>query len=322
MNRLSPKNTNGKRLAGSVFLLAWATLGAAAQTASQPLSEARQLLHDGRLPEAENTTRQYLAQNAASADGHYLLGEVLFLEKKARESLEEFTEAAKYRTPTATELMIVGSDYVLLADYRDADKWFSKVISWEPNNRQAWYYLARTKYNENRFEEAVETFQHLLQLDPKNVKAEDNLGLSYEGLGRNDDAATAYRTAIAWQKDAAQQDPGPCLDLGTLLVETGKPADGLPLLLKAASLNDNDPKVHNQLGKAYLHLNQLPKAQAELEKAVALAPDNASEHFLLGQIFHKEGQEDKAKEEMARFKALNGSHSTDEGGGMSSRRPY
>src|SRR5579875_1694703 len=168
MNRLPRKNTNGRCLARSVFLLVCATLSLAAQTASQPLFEARQLLHDGKISAAENNTRQYLAQNAASPDGHYLLGEILFLEKKARASLGEFTEAAKYRTPTATELMIVGSDYVLLADYRDADKWFSKVVSWEPNNLQAWYYLARTKYNENRFEEAIETFQHLLQLDPKN----------------------------------------------------------------------------------------------------------------------------------------------------------
>jgi tetratricopeptide (TPR) repeat protein len=314
MNRLPRQNGKRKGVARSVFLLICVTLPVVAQTTSQPLSEARQLLHDGKLPEAETAARQYLSQNATSSDGHYLLGEILFVEKKARESLGEFTEAAKYRTPTGAELMIVGSDYVLLAGYRDADKWFSKVVSWEPNNLQAWYYLARTKYNENRFEEAIETFQRVLQLDPKNVKAEDNLGLSYEGLGRNDEAAAAYRTAIAWQKDAATQDPGPYLDLGTLLVETGKPADGLPQLLQAASLNGNDPKVHNQLGKAYLHLNRLTKAQAELEKAVALAPDNAPEHFLLGQIFHKEGQEDKAKKEMARFKALNGAHSTDLGG--------
>ena len=314
MNWLRQKNTNRKSVARSVFLALCLTFALTAQTATQPLSEARQLLHDGKLPEAEAAARQFILQNPASADGHYLLGETLFLEKKARESLGEFTEAAKYRTPTATELMVVASDYVLLADYIDADKWFSKVVSWEPKNVEAWYYLGRTKYNENHFEQAIQTFQHTLQLDPKNVKAEDNLGLSYEGLGRNEEAAAAYRTAISWEENAAKKDPGPYLDLGTLLVESGKPADGLPYLLQAAALNANDPKVHNQLGKAYMHLNQLPKAQAELEQAVALAPDNASEHFLLGQIFHKEGKEDKAKQEMARFKALNGAHSTDLGG--------
>jgi tetratricopeptide (TPR) repeat protein len=316
MNWLPRNKATGRSLARGVFLIFYAAVSIVGQTTTPPLLEARQLLKDGKLPPAEKLTRDYVAKNVTSPDGHYLLGEILFLEKNARESLAEFTEAAKYRTPTATELMIVASDYVVLADYPDADKWFSKVVTWEPQNVEAWYDLGRTRYNENHFKEAIETFQHTLQLDPKNVKAEDNLGLSYQGLGRNDEATAAYKIAIGWQKDAAKQDPGPYLDLGTLLVESGKPADGLPYLLQAASLNDNDPKVHNQLGKAYMHLKQLPKAQAELEKAVALAPDNPSEHFLLGQIFHKEGQEGKAKKEMARFKALNGTHSTDEGGGM------
>lgn len=276
--------------------------------------QAQQLLRAGKLSEAEQAARAYVAGHEDSADGHYLLGSVLFLEKKARESLAEFTEGAKYRTPNAENLKVVASDYVLLSDYGDADKWFTKVVQWTPADVQGWYYLGRTKYNENRFEEAIEAFRRCLQLDARNVKAEDNLGLSYAGLGRNDEAASAYRTAIEWQKDATTKDPGPYLDLGTLLVEASKPAEGLPYLLEAAELSPNDPKVHNQLGKAYLHTGQFAKAQAELEKAVALAPDSAPEHFMLGQIYHKEGMENKAKAEMARFTALNGAHSTDMGG--------
>jgi len=285
-----------------------------AQSNDPQLLQARQFLAADKLNQAEQTARSYIADHATSADGHYLLGKILFLEKKARESLAEFTEGAKYRTPSAEDLKVVASDYVVLGDYRDADRWFTKVVQWTPGDVQGWYYLGRTKYNENRFEEAIDAFHRCLELDGKNVKAEDNLGLSYAGLGRNDDAAAAYRNAIDWQRNAATQDPGPYLDLGTLLVETGKSAESIPYLTKAADLSPDDPKAHNQLGKAYLHTNQLAKAQAELERAVALAPNDAPEHFMLGQIYHKEGMESKAKAEMARFTALNGAHSTDMGG--------
>ena len=278
------------------------------------LAQAQQLLRSGSLNEAERAAQQYIAARETSADGYYLLGKILFLEKKARESLTEFTEGARFRTPSAEDLKVVASDYVVLGDYRDADKWFTKVVEWSPNDIQGWYYLGRTKYNENRFEEAIDAFHRCLQMDGKDVKAQDNLGLSYAGLGRNDEAAAAYHAAIDWQKDATAKDPGPYLDLGTLLVETSRPAESLPYLLQALKLSLDDPKIHNQLGKAYLHLHQLAKAQAELEKAVALAPNNASEHFMLGQVYHKEGMEDKAKSEMARFTALNGAHSTDLGG--------
>lgn len=304
-----------------IFFLA-ASFAMTAQTTTQPgqtavadsaLFQAQQLLQSGKLAEAERTARAYISTHETSADGHYLLGKVLFLEKKARESLAEFTTGAKYRKPDAEDLKVVASDYVVLGDFHDADKWFTKALQWAPNDVQGWYYLGRTKYNENRFEEAISAFQRCLKLDPRNVKAEDNLGLSYEGLGRNDDAAAAYRTAIDWQKNEPK-DPGPYLDLGTLLVETGKPAGSFPYLSKAAEMSPNNPKVHNQLGKAYMHTKQLEKAQTELEKAVALAPNSAPEHFMLGQIYHKQGKEEQAKKEMARFKALNGAHSTDMGG--------
>lgn len=278
------------------------------------LDQARQLLQSGNLENAERVARLYVSGHPNSPDGHYVLGRILFLEKKATESLAEFTAGAKYRTPTVDDLKVVASDYVVLGDYTDADKWFTKAVEWVPNDAQGWYYLGRTKYNENRFEEAVNAFKRCLELDPKNVKAEDNLGLSYAGLGRNDDASVAYHTAIDWQKDAPTREFGPYLDLGTLLVETNKSEEAIPYLQEALQLDGNDPKVHNQLGKAYLHANQLAKAQAELERAVALAPDSAPEHFMLGQIYRKEGHEDKAKEELARFTQLNGAHSTDVNG--------
>ena len=278
------------------------------------LTQARGLLQSGKLDDAEKAVRQYIASQPDSPDGHYLLGKLLFLEKKAAESLGEFTAGAKYRTPTVEDLKVVASDYVVLGDYTDADKWFTKAVEWAPNDLQGWYYLGRTKYNENRFEEAISAFKRCLELDLRNVKAEDNLGLSYAGLGRNEEAAAAYRNAVEWQRNAPSKDVGPYLDLGSLLVDTNKAEEAIPYLQQALELNANDPKIHNQLGKAYLHANQLTKAQAELEQAVALAPYSAPEHFMLGQIYHREGQEDKAKKELARFTQLNGTHSTDVNG--------
>src|SRR4029077_10511716 len=111
----------------------------------------------------------------------------------------EFTAGAKHRTPSAADLKIVALDYVLLGNFSGADKWLTKMLEWTPNDSEGWYYLGRIKYNENRFEEAVRAFQQSLKLDPKNVKTQDNLGLSYAGLGRAADALAAYHSAIDWQ---------------------------------------------------------------------------------------------------------------------------
>jgi len=288
----------------------YSALTGAHSSPETPLQEARSLLEQGRLPEAERIMRQYLEVHKSSADGHYLLGYILFKQESAKESLAEYTEAAKYRRPTAADLEVVASDYVILKDYPDADRWFSKAVEWNPNDALGWYYLGRTKYNENRFEEAIAAFEQCLKLDPRDVRAEDNLGLSYEGLNRTEEAMAAYRRAIEWQKDAAVKNSGPLLDLGGLLVDNDRTEEGLPYLLEAVQLSPEEYRVHRQLGKAYARLNQLEKARAELERAAELAPDNAPVHFMLSQVYRRQGLLEKAKTESDRYAALTGTKST------------
>ncbi len=184
-----------------------------------------------------------------SADGHFMLGYILFLEKKASESLAEYTEGAKYGVPNARDLKVVASDYVVLSDFADADKWFTKLVEWTPRDVQAWYDLARTKYTENRFDEAISDFKQALQLDPANVKAEDNLGLSYAALERYDEATDAYKRAIALEEKDGSKNSGPYLDYGSLLIDTNNVEDALPLLEKALAISPDDYRIHRELGK-------------------------------------------------------------------------
>ena len=296
------------------------------------LPEAKSLLQQNKLNEAERSVRQSLQAHPQSADAHFLLGYILFRQiqtalepqaeaqpslpesdlklrnEKATESLSQFTEGAKYHDPSAFDLKIVALDYVLLGAYTDADKWLTKSLQWNPKDSQAWYYLGRTKYNENRFDEAVAAFKKCLELDPGNIKAEDNLGLSYAGLGRPEDAIASYKKAIDWQANSLDRKAGPFLNLGSLLVDQNKASEALPYLLKAVEISPADPKTHQQLGKAYSALDQLPEAQAELEKAVALEPESAPLHFMLGQIYQREGFEEKAKAEFDRTASLKVAH--------------
>jgi tetratricopeptide (TPR) repeat protein len=174
------------------------------------LGQARSLVEQGKLAEAERAVRQYLNAHANSADGHYLLGSIYFQEvheeargkaslpgvaensadfnagladpkfadpkfkeakeAKAKSSLAEYTEGAKYRVPSAVELKVVAFDYILLGDYPDADKWLTRALQSAPADAEVWYYLGRTKYNENRFEEAIDAFQRcILRIFARNI---------------------------------------------------------------------------------------------------------------------------------------------------------
>jgi tetratricopeptide (TPR) repeat protein len=279
------------------------------QQLADTLSEARTFLQDGRLAEAERTTRHYIQDYPSSADAHFLLGFVLFREKEATESLAEYTEGAKYQRPGAGDLKIVASDYVLLNDFGDADKWFTEAIVEKPDDADAWYWLGRTKYNENAFSQAVTSFQRSLTLRPKNVEAENNLGLAWSEQNEREKAREAFRTAIDWE-GTQPSDAQPFLNLGTLYVDENQHDMAMPYLLKAAELSPENPKVHEELSDVYAAQQKLPNAQSELERAVALAPDTFVLHFKLARMYRREGKQEQAQKEFEICESLNKAHSS------------
>ena len=274
------------------------------------LQNVRHLLDAGQFAESEKILRSYLDDHLQSADAHFLLGYTLFREDRPKDSLAEFTEGAKFQRPPISDLKIVAADYVVLGDFSDADKWLTLVTNESPQDADAWYLLGRAKYNENQFQEAINSFQRTLALRPKDVRAEDNLGLSYQGLNRLDDARTAFEAAISWQNDAPVKDAQPYLNLGILLVDQDQPSQAVPCLQQAAALAPHNPKVREQLGRAYNVLNMPDKAQRELEQAVALAPEVSGLHFMLGQIYRRQGMQKEAKQQFDICARLNSTHSS------------
>ena len=283
----------------------------AAPSLDLALAADEALVQSGHLASAEKDIRAQLSKDPNSAKGHFLLGYVLYREAKPKASLAEYTLGARFRKPTPADLAAVAMDYVLLHDYADADKWLTKATVWQPENALYWYYLGRTKYNENHFHEAIDAFTKCLVLHPMDVRAEYNLGLSYVGLGLDDAAAKAYHNAITWQQNAKHQDPQPYLDLGILLAQQGHGGQAISQLQRAAGLDPKNPRAHEELGRVDEQMHQLTSAQSELETAVSLAPNVPALHFELGRIYQKEGMSVRAKSEFARCAVLNGTHSTD-----------
>src|SRR5215813_1720426 len=228
------------------------------------LAKARELVGKSQFDEAEAATREFLKQHNNSAQGHFMLGLIHFRqapsqvrvsgiylspgdvpagainsearENKIRASLAEFTEGAKYGRPSAYDLKIVSLDYILLGDFASADKWLTLALQWEPKDAENWYYLGRTKYNENRFEEAIIAFKKSLEFKPRNVLAGDGLGLSYVGLNRAAEAIAVLREAISWQEKDSGKSPEPYIDLGDFLNQQGRFEEALPILQEAAAI--------------------------------------------------------------------------------------
>lgn len=259
---------------------------------------------------AEAALRAALAAAPESVEAHSLLAVALFHEQRPKESLAEYTQAAKFRTPGPEDLIGVASDYILLEDYPDANRWLTQVTERAPQLAQGWYLLGRTQYNENRPFLAEQSFLTCLRLEPRHLRAEYNLGLVYEHTQRTDEAIAAYKTAIGWQAEARVKDPQPMLDLGMLLRQQGHVAEAVPYLTAATQAGPHNPLAHQELGLAYDQLGRADDAVAQLQQAVALAPGTLSLHFFLGRVYKKAGRANEAAKEFAEAVRLSAAKSS------------
>ena len=286
----------------------------AGSEADVTLAQAQSSMDNHQWKIAEAQLRQYLTRHD-SPEARYALALTLFQEDQPQESLAMYTRAAASRRPSAEDFHYIALDYVLLHGYTEADTWITRAAREDPSNGEIAYAMGRIKYTENRFGEAVTSFQRALELMPRSVRAEDNLGLTYEGLNEAGKAIEAYQQAIAWQASAPHPSEQPLLNLGSLLTDRNQFSEALPLLTRAEALAPGNGKVHAALGKLYARQMNLPQAQQELEQAVNTEPNDAGLHFQLGQVYRKQGLLEKARQELTQAAALARTHST-EGGGV------
>jgi Flp pilus assembly protein TadD len=160
-------------------------------------------------------------------------------------------------------------------------------------------------------------FEKILALDPKNARAENNLGLILETEGNPEAAMEAYRKAIAWQEDGSASEQ-PYVNLGNLLVEQGHAQDALKALEKAVALAPNDAYCHMTLGVLYRKAGDTERAKRELLRATELDPNNPKTHYQLGRLYKDLHELDRAKAEFDRTAEL---QSRGAGGNRAAAKP-
>ncbi|MGA7341681.1 MAG: tetratricopeptide repeat protein [Terracidiphilus sp.] len=266
---------------------------------------------DPSLAGEETKLRKALERDPEAQADLYQLGLVLRQEDKPRDSLEVYTRAARLQKPNADQLRSVALDYVLLNDYSDAIHWLRIALSFDPDNVDVLYSLGRCFYTQSSFPQAEEAFTRVLQLQPEHLKAEENLGLTYDAQNQPQAAEKALRTAAAWAGQLSLQDEWPFLDLGNFLLDQGREAEALPFLSKAALIAPGSAATHEELGRALVATGKANDGINELQAAARLDPKNPKIHFELGHAYRNAGDLDQARAEFALSKKLYGEHSND-----------
>jgi tetratricopeptide (TPR) repeat protein len=303
--------------AGAAGLLACSLLAAPAQdqNATKVVTPKQSQTFAGettaeRSPFAasEAELRSKAAQNPQSADVLYQLALVLRLEQKYKESLETYSRAAALKQPDPMQLRSVALNYVQLNDYQDAIHWLRIALGMQPDNVDILYSLGRCLYAESDLPRAEAAFIRVLQLQPDHLKAQENLGLTYDGQNKPELAEKALRTAAEWADQRHVKDEWPYIDFGSLLLDRSRAAEAVPVLEKAVTIAPQSAPALEKLGRALLGVGKPAEAVTVLLKAATLDPQNPKVHFELGRAYRDAGQAEKARVEFDISKQLYGSH--------------
>jgi Flp pilus assembly protein TadD len=279
-----------------------------AQPSSTPYSAEESGTVTAELGRKEADLRTALQQEPESAGLLYALALVLRQEGKARESLDTYTQGARKMKPTAEELRSVALDYVLLNDYDDAIHWLEVAAQIDPTDTKILYSLGRCYYSRDRYLDAGKMYERILVIEPRNLKAEENLGLVYDATNDSEKAEEALRTAASWAEKNGK-DEWPFLDLGSFLLDHDRSKEALDPLRIAVGIRPLCAQCHEKLGRALVETHDSAAGIAELQEATKLDPKDPKAHYELGRVLRQVGQIERAQEEIAISQKLYAAHS-------------
>ncbi len=146
-----------------------------------------------------------------------------------------------------------------------------------PDNLDLWKHLAEAQYRAGQLEpsyltEAAASYQHVLEHEPDNLDAIRNLGNIAYDRGQPDAAIDYYQRYMKQKPD----DLNVKTDLGTMYLQGGKADQAVQLYESVLKTDPSFFQAQFNLFFGYRAVDQPEKAMAALEKAKALAKDDAS----------------------------------------------
>ncbi len=220
----------------------WARKAIAAGSAARAL--------DPTLPEADVT-----------------LAETLRVTGRYRESMDAYRRALSARPGDIQALLGLGRAAAAAGDEAAAEAAFKQAIELQPS----WYVfngLGSHYFELGRYGEAVALFRRAVQTAPDSSWAQSNLG-GAETMRCNYPAALdAYRKALALDP----KNPSAESNLAMTQLWSGRPAEAIPALERAAAATPTEYRIWGNLGDAYAEIPGASQKEREAyERSLALA---------------------------------------------------
>ena len=140
--------------------------------------------------------------------------------------------------------------------------------------------------------DSVTLFSRALAITETNWFVSNNLGASYDRLGRIREAIPHYREALRIKPDFAEG----WNNLGLAYGKIGQPREAIAYYREALRIKPGNAETWNNLGVAYGKLGEYPQAVEASTEAVRLRPDYAMAWYNLGITYKFQNEKEKIQE--------------------------
>ena len=163
----------------------------------------------------------------------------------------------------------------------------------------AHFELASALVRVRAYDEADGEFRRGLEFDPTNRTAIYNHGDLQSRRGDLDAAIESFE----WLVDRDAEDYNAWIALALARLRGGRSADGIDALERATRLRKEEPLAWQNLGYAYLNVNNFTRSAQVYRQAIALNPRDAHSMAFLGEALKRQGRLRDALAEYQRAEA-------------------
>jgi len=221
----------------------------------------------GRLGEAEKAFLAVLAQGGKQAFVHNNLGIVYRERGDDERALAQFREAVRLDAKYAAPRVLMGSSLLALGRVKEAIRELEAAVKLDPREPSAHLELARAYARAGHLTGAVEQFRQLRQQAPRDPEYAYQLGRAYMKLSA---WCIAEITRVAPDSARVYQ------MLAENRVVQGRTGEAIQAYLKAATADPRLAGIHLALAQIYVQEGKPQEARAELERELAIVPENAT----------------------------------------------
>ncbi|HEX4075881.1 MAG TPA: tetratricopeptide repeat protein, partial [Candidatus Acidoferrales bacterium] len=255
---------------------ATATATGASKPGDSPRADAYYYFTTGHLQELEyqiTTSEDMAEQSIASYKKALELdpGSVV-----AKERLAEIYAASRH-----TRDAVIEAQEVLKADPNnvDAHRLLARIYVRTLGD------MGAGEAQQESIDKAVAEFQAILKIDPTDTYSALWLARLYRFENRHTEAEQVLRGLIQ-----REPDNGPALEqLSQLLIDEGRSQEAIDLLTRTAG-DSSSPDVYDLLGDAYTQAKDYPKAEDAYRRAIELDPDDPGHRHGLAQALLSENK--------------------------------